>query len=244
MKTGALVIAHNAHDLTERCLDSIIRRAKRPGGRWPDPLVLFDNGSTQSYIHQDVTVFHSPWNLCFSLAVTVGIEAMFSYCKNLEAVILLNNDTEVISEDWLDRFTQHLEDYDVVGLGHTQGHPSVGKPPRLLGKYDYLGFWCVAISRRAWEITGALDYRTFSFYYEDRDWCYRAQDKGLQLAQAYDIVVNHVNNATFDALGLDKERMGREAHDAFIRKWGFLNSEGERNWDSTREILNREGSDA
>jgi len=240
MKLGVLILAHGQKEMTVACLESIYGIEQR-GGRGPDVVLLVDNGSFTFESDADRPyIMILPWNLPFALATSIGIESMFSQFPDIDAVIVMNNDTKVITEDWLANFERHLNTFDIVGLGHT--HADFAEDAVTLSilrveeryrrtpleKYSYVGFWCVAICRDAWVGVGPLDHKTFDrIYFEDRDWCYRAQDAHFKIAQAHDIMVEHKNNATMKALGEDTSAIGQVYHDRFVEKWGFLENKAE-----------------
>lgn len=118
-----------------------------------------------------------------------------------EYYILLNNDTEVISPDWMERMLAHCQREDVaavgakllypdgtvqhcgavIGLGGFAGHVLTGSQDDEAGYFGRLQAVqdvsavtaaCMMVSREAWEKTGGLD-ESFAVALNDMDFCLR-----------------------------------------------------------------------
>lgn len=157
--------------LLKNCLESIANSSYRGISR----VVIVDNGSTRPETlryydtlgcryHFPVRVVHRPMPFNFSKMVNIGVAE--SYDDNL---LLLNNDTEVITPDWLERMLQ-LRAPDVgaigpmllyadgniqhagvrVGQGGVAGHCDAGVP------YSTPGYFCrIQLEREVECVTGA-----------------------------------------------------------------------------------------
>ena len=124
-----------------------------------------------------------------------------------EYVILLNNDTEIISEDWIQEMLMFAQREDVgavgaklyypddtvqhagIGLGllSLAGHYFRGFPrnhPGYMGRLIYahnvsaVTAACVMVPRRVWDRVGGLD-ETFEVAFNDVDLCMRIRKEGL-----------------------------------------------------------------
>ena len=141
----------------------------------------------------------------------------FSQAKG-DFLLMLNNDTEVITPDWLERLAGpcRREDIGLVGakLLYPDGliqHAGVFfhfDAPGHFGKtlpsdtQDYFNLCnlaqdltavtgaCLMCSRAVWDELGGLD-ETFAVEYNDIDFCLRAQQHGRRVLYNPDVVLYH-----------------------------------------------------
>ncbi|RMH48067.1 MAG: glycosyltransferase family 2 protein [Alphaproteobacteria bacterium] len=178
---------------------------------YPDlSVVVADNGSTDpetlaEYARRPaLRVLMAPGPFDFAAQVNRAVAATRS-----EAVLLLNNDVEVIAPGWLremaaclglpgvgivgarlvypDGRLQHAG--TILGLGGgLAGHWFAGAPPDSAGPADRLrhrGAFsavtaaCMLVSRRCWEVVGGMDAERFRVAYNDVDFCLRAAARGF-----------------------------------------------------------------
>ena len=66
---------------------------------------------------------------------------------------------------------------------------------------DSLAFFCVAMRRSVIEAVGLLDEAYGIGFFEDDDYCRRAQQAGYKLVIADDVFVHHHHSVSFDAMG-------------------------------------------
>ena len=90
------------------------------------------------------------------------------------------------------------------GYNHGVGHVDVGqfdRPERVFGAC----FAAVLIPRAALDEVGPLD-PTYFMYYEDVDWCWRANRRGLPVWTVPDAIVRHVHSGTLRHTGAARKR--------------------------------------
>jgi GT2 family glycosyltransferase len=182
---------------------------------YPDfELIVVDNGSTDPDTlalysrlkrrHPNFTLHMEPAPYNFSAQVNRGVRMAKG-----EAVLLLNNDIEVIEPGWLAEMVGCLG-YEgvgivgarliypvgglqhagvVVGLGGLAGHWYSHRPADFPGPMGRLAVRsgltavtgaCMLISRACWEATGPFDETNFAVAYNDVDFCLRARAAGFR----------------------------------------------------------------
>ena len=84
-----------------------------------------------------------------------------------------------------------------------------------------LGFFCAMFRRDVYEKIGELDEQFGVGYFEDTDYCYRAQREGFELRCARDAFVHHWKGASFRLLDDDVfAGIYRDNQELFEAKWG------------------------
>ncbi|MGB2706209.1 MAG: glycosyltransferase family 2 protein [Candidatus Omnitrophota bacterium] len=222
----------NHPDLTRGCIDSIKRHT-----RFPYRIVAVDNASdppTRDYLDSlqkhdgRVVVIRNEKNEGFVKAVNQGMR--FS---DAGYVCILNNDT-VVTDGWLGEMVDILRKNDGIGIINPSSNTSCQFPGEmdidtyaetlktLKGEYQEL-YTCRAfamvVERKVIDEIGYLDDVYGMGYFDDTDYCKRAQKLGFRTVRAKASYVYHKERQSFDKI---KERSAifSENEDKFIRKWG------------------------
>ncbi len=123
-EVAILIPTRDKVQVLKRCLDSILERSSYPHYR----IVVIDNGSveeeTKDYYsrlatHKNITVlkYDHPFN--FSAINNYAVKAV-----DAEYLLFLNNDTEVISSDWLEEMLGYIQRPDVGAVGGLLYYPN------------------------------------------------------------------------------------------------------------------------
>ncbi|MDD5136154.1 MAG: glycosyltransferase family 2 protein [Candidatus Omnitrophica bacterium] len=224
----------NEPDVTRECVDSIVEHT-----RYPYRLVIIDNASdapTKEYLlslngRADVKaeIIRNEENLGFVKAVNQGIR--FS---DAPYICIMNNDT-VATEGWLETMVAAMEGHKDVGLinptSNTFSHdPDAGetidqyaaKLRRFTNKVQELHccrFFCTVIKREVLEKLGPLDEIYHLGYFDDTDYCKRAQGLGYRTARAKGAYVYHKENTSFKKLR-DNSALFKANEKIFLERWG------------------------
>jgi GT2 family glycosyltransferase len=220
-KVSVVVPNRDSFALIREVADGLFRRTDYPDFE----LIVVDNGTTDPqtlalYVELrerpnfTLHMEKAPFN--FSAQVNNGVALATG-----EALLLLNNDVEVLAPDWLaemvgclaypdvgvvgarllypDRTLQHAG--VVVGLGDLAGHWYVGRQPDFPGPMGRLAVRsamtavtgaCMLISRPCWDATGGFDETGFAVAYNDVDFCLRARSAGFRtLYTPFATLVHH-----------------------------------------------------
>ena len=142
----------------------------------------------------------------FPKACNAGMRRAFN--DGCEAVILLNDDTEIMHHDWVRTLWQNSKGRAIVGCHGTKITAPFGM------SFPALAFWCVLIPRSVWNELGQLDESFGLGNSEDLHYCYKAWKAGIEVKQEERVWVHHKISKTFRSAelkdkfeGLKKDNM-------------------------------------
>ena len=204
-RVSLIIPTKDAPDLISRCLESIFTRTKYPNFE----VVVVDNDTTDPEAlavlarYPIVRVpFHESFN--FSRANNLGVSTAGG-----EILVLLNNDAEVIQEDWLEQMVFLLEQPDVgvvgpmllypdgtvqhagiaLGIRGTADHVMRGVDAGSDGYFGALSctrevsgvtFACAMVRKAVYLNLGGLN-ELYSTHYQDVDFCLRILSIGNKI---------------------------------------------------------------
>jgi len=247
-----VIPTRNAGDLVERCIGSIVQKS----GYRPYEILLVDNGS------DDPDALRTFDHLAARHAVRIlRDDRPFNYSAlnnaaarqaRGEVLVLLNNDIEVISPDWLDRLVAILHQPRVgavgakllfpddtiqhggviLGLGglaahaHTGFHrSSAGYVGRAALQQDVSAVTgaCLAVNRALFLEAGGLDEQDLTVAYNDVDFCLRLLQRGLRVIWTPFAELYHHESATRGyETTPEKRRRFAEEQAVMRRRWQAL----------------------
>lgn len=244
---SVVVLTYNNLALTEGCLASLEAHSDYAALE----VIVVDNASTDGspdwlrrWVAEPSAAGHrrrlilNEANLGFAAGNNVGLAAATG-----DVLVMLNNDTYV-TPGWVRTLCAHLRREPTLGLvgpvtnnignearieityrdmdemiaragEYTRAHPGRRLPIRTAA------FFCVAMPRATYERVGGLDEAFGVGFFEDDDYCRRAEAAGLGVACADDVFVHHYLSASFDALAAERKRELFERNRAIYEaKWG------------------------
>jgi len=219
-KIGIVILAYNRLDITLKCLESL-RKIKYKNY----DILIVDNHSTDGTADRIPSDFPEAHfitlneNAGFTGGNNIGIRWYLE--RDIDAILLLNNDT-LVQSDFLCRMTPHLKDQMIV----TPQILSLKSPDLFgacMGEFDWnRGNWeddsygklavsagasarevgmssacCLLIPRRVFEKIGVFDDNYF-LYYEDVDFIGRAKLAGFSLLYEPKAIIYHYGRASTD----------------------------------------------
>ena len=235
-----IILAWNRWDLTERCLETL-RETDLTGAE----VLVVDNGSTDETPRRLaeidwVRVLTLPRNVGFVRGNNAGIAAAAPGSD----IVLLNNDMELLQEDWLQRLREcacSAPDIGVAGsrlvlpdgrllhagtyiLPDTAWGQQIGSLEKDIGQYpgvrevEGIVFACAYIKREVIDAIGglALD---FESYFEDTDYCLRARAAGWKTVVCGGVTLVHNEHGSTQK---DPDAMSKLVHrsrENFRKKW-------------------------
>ncbi len=239
-KFSVVVLTHNQWPFTELCLRSLAHaEAANPGLA---EYILVDNASSDgtpafAASLENLRVIANDENLGFAGGNNTGIAAARG-----ENIVLLNNDT-IVPPGWLVRCSHYVQNIPNLGVLGPSTNTESGQAiqgaryntikelfafnERLAAEQS--GSWervkkisglCLVIPRAALEKIGALDTDFGLGYFEDDDFCLRAEDLGLTIAWAKDFYVHHFGSVSFGGQEKARVKFLEEGMARFAFKWG------------------------
>lgn len=250
--TSIVIPTRNAKGLVEQCIDSILLNTTYENYE----IILVDNGSDDpdsvSYFsnlatHSRITLVRDDRPFNYS---SINNSAV-NHC-NGSIVILLNNDTEIISNDWIetiiglciqpgvgavgakllypDNTVQHGG--VIIGLGGVAGHAHVGYSRSDPGYFARLGLAsefsavtaaCLAVKKEHFLGVGGLNETDLTVAFNDVDFCLRLRKLGLRNVYTPFAELYHHESAT---RGYEHECPIKQAR--FVRECEYMT----RTWGS------------
>ena len=217
MKASVIVLSWNGMEYLEGCLNAVLAQ------EYPDcEIMVVDNSSSDGsadFVEQrypQVRLIRNEYNLGFAGGCNVGLRAATG-----DMLVLLNQDTRVCA-GWLRALGEALEDprIGVAGCkilypdGETVQHAG-GWIEWPLGSAHHFGcgeqdsdMWdeprqveyvtgaAMALRRDVLETVGYLDEAFWPGYFEDADFCIRAEKAGFEVWLAPEAVLTHVESAS------------------------------------------------
>ena len=269
-KVSLIIPTRDRVDLLRTCVDSILSRTHYPAYE----VVVVDNQSSDpaalEYLAEiagdprvRVLRYDAPFN--YSAINNWAVEQ----CDGT-VLGLLNNDVEVISQDWLDELVSHAARPGVGAVGamlyypndtiqHAgvvlgihgvaahqyagmpKGYPGHGGRVRVAQELSAVTGACLVVTRAAYESVGGLD-EALQVAFNDIDFCLRLLEAGYRNVWTPFAELYHHESASRGAEDTDekRERFGNEVA-LMLRRWGpRLARDPAYNPNLTLESLNSE----
>lgn len=205
----------------DKCVTSILEKST-----WKNlEIIIIENNSEK----EETFAYYETLKERYSQIKVVTYEGGFNYSaiNNFGAayaegdyLLLLNNDTEVITPDWLEQMLGYCQREDVgivgakllypdgtvqhagvvTGVGGFAGHiltgyasNYVGYMGRLLASQDVSAVTgaCLMVKRGVYDQLGGLDEENFAVALNDVDFCLRARELGYLVVLAADVKLYH-----------------------------------------------------
>jgi len=198
-------------ELLEMCLDSILQKSTYKNFE----IIGISNNSEdpktfevmERYEKLDPRIRFYDYNIPFNYAA-INNHAVKRYARG-EHVLLLNNDIEVITPDWIEAMLEHSQRPEIgcvgaklyypddtiqhagiiMGLGGYAGHSHKHSPRDSLGYFNRLNVIqnvsavtgaCLMVQKSIYEEVGGMDEERFKVAYNDVDFCLRVMEAGYR----------------------------------------------------------------
>jgi len=240
-KVTIIILTWNGLEYTKRCLETLRNKTE-----FQDYAVMVvDNGSTDGSVEYLRSI---PWirliensdNRGFTRANNQAI----ALCDAGSDIVLLNNDTELIQDDWLtqlQRSAYKAPDIGIVGarlrlpggmLQHAGTYmpidtfwgQQIGSLEKDINQYNSdaevegVVFACAYIKREVLNEIGLLDEDYFS-YFEDTDYCLKAKKQGFKTICCGSATLIHHENTSTRVNKVSHNELFRTSQDIFKTKW-------------------------
>lgn len=246
-----IIPTKNKQDYLIKCIDSIVQHSTYKNFE----IILLDNNSNEKGFFKAVEKWKNQTRFKFKL---VRDENHFNFArlmnigrKNADGkyLILLNNDTEIISTDWIEGMMEHAQRpeigvvgckllYDddtiqhagvVVGLGGVASHAFIGEDRdgpgyfnyvNLLNNYSALTAACVMMRTETYDVVNGFS-EEFVVEYNDVDFCLKVLEAGYR-----NLYVPHVELYHYESVSRGHPHSNPESYkrhmkevNKFRKKW-------------------------
>lgn len=224
-KTGIVVLGWNRADITENFFNYLMQNTKPEDFR----LVFIDNGSedgTPQILKQAARFtefnFHfitNPINLGVPKGWNQGIRELLGY-GDVEHIVVLNNDVEFYSNQWLDALIDPLRSNPKLIVGTE--FVNINSVAVVDGKMrTYLNGWCLAFHRNAVHDIGYFNEEFSPCFYEDVEFSFRAKANGYELKQV-NAPIFHLSGKTHSTSNLNIDSIhhkNKPTFDSVVRRY-------------------------
>lgn len=233
MSCDIIIPVFNELEITKNCIDSVLKNTDLSYR-----LIVIDNASnpdTSAYLASlkdtvlGLLLIRNEQNLGYVKAVNQGIRQ-----SSADFVCLLNNDT-IVTDGWLSEMIGIADDNYDIGIINPSSNTLAQALPKgqtaefysrslksFKGKWGELGQcsgFCMLIKREVIEKVGLFDESYDVGYFEEADYCRRAQKAGYRFARAKAAYVYHIERYTFDKRP-DREELFAKNRKLFESRWG------------------------
>lgn len=236
-------------DLLERCIQSILSKTSYPNYE----ILVVDNRSQEKAAIQYLeTLRKTPKIRIIEYQKDFNFSAINNFAVNQSngsIVLLLNNDTEVITTSWLEHFVSYTSMPDIgavgamlyypdntiqhagviLGIGGVAGHAYQGSPKGSNGQFGRLNLVqnlsavtaaCLAIEKRKYLEAGGLNEQDLKIAFNDVDFCIRLLKKGYRNLWTPNVELYHYESASRGYEDTpDKKKRFEDEVHYMMKKW-------------------------
>ena len=265
-----IIPTKNGYKDVQRCVSSIIEKTTYQNYE----IIMADNGSTDPKMHELYAEFEQQLPGRFFVE-SIDIPFNFSTINNRAAkkahgeyLLFLNNDTELITENWLTLMVSFAQQERIgcvgakllypnntvqhagviLGLGGVAGHGHYGYPHGDLGYFGRLAInvnysavtaACLLMKKADFDAVGGFE-EAFTVAFNDVDLCLKVQALGRDNVWLHEAELYHFESQTrgYDDKGKKKKRFEQEKV-MMEEKWGpLIENDPFYNPNLTRDIPN------
>ena len=230
-RVAVLILNFNGIDWLKTGLPSVM------GSTYPNFTVyVIDNGSTDG--SQDFVRTKFPIVRLIAFKTNLGFAEAYNHAVaevDAEYVLFLNNDTSILTRNWIELLVKHfemnsnvaavgcklvtmmnsrvLDSAGVMGIKYWRGFVDIGKYETDRGQYDHPPITpfsvCGAatlVRKRAFDLVGGFDSKFFA-YVEDVDLSWRLRLRNFKLAYEPGAKVAHHYSGSRETSSLDPEKL-------------------------------------
>ncbi|MDP3966114.1 MAG: glycosyltransferase family 2 protein [archaeon] len=219
-KVAIIITTYNQEELLEVSLDSVFKKTDYKNYK---VFLVDDSGKGEigkkiKKKFKKVEVITNNNNLGFSKSNNLGIKnAIKNY--NPDYFLLLNDDTEVTSKNWISRIVEVGENDKTIGIiglkiiypdgslqnigGYMKGWEIVKELDGERKKpfeVDHVMGACMLIKRKVTSKIGILDENYSPYLLEDTDYCLQAKKSGFKIVSVPDVKIIHKKGKSIDSL--------------------------------------------
>lgn len=239
------------YEVIKTCIESIFNKSSYKNFE----VIVISNNSTEKelfgYFDKCKAEYGSQFE-SFEYNIPFNFSKLMNFGRSKakgQYLLLLNNDTEVITEDWLEAMVEQAQrpktgavgvkllypDNTIqhagvlIGLGGIAGHTFVGMHKDEAGYFNYIQSInnysavtaaCLMVKTTDFDMVNGFN-EDFEVEYNDVDFCLRLMDAGL-----YNIYLPHVELYHYESLTRGHPHMSKESYDRHLKELDLFKS----NW--------------
>lgn len=242
-KVSIIIPTKDNTDVLKVCVDSIFEKSS-----WRNfEVIVISNNSTDKKLFHLLEAYHKKHPDQFRY-YEHNIPFNFSKLMNFgnshatgDYLLLLNNDTEVVTPDWMEAMMEQAQRKStgavgvkllyhndtiqhagvIIGLGGIAGHTFVGIHKDAAGYFNFIQSInnysavtaaCLMVSKKKYEEVKGFD-ETFEVEYNDVDFCLRLMDAGY-----HNVYLPHVELYHYESLTRGHPHMSKESYDRHVKE--------------------------
>lgn len=231
------------YEVIKTCIDSIFNKSSYKNFE----VLVISNNSTQKELFKYLDVckdeYGSQFNW-FEYNVPFNFSKLMNFGRQQakgKYLLLLNNDTEVITEDWMEAMVEQAQRPKagavgvkllypdntiqhagvIIGLGGIAGHTFVGMHKDEAGYFNYIQSInnysavtaaCLMVKTSDYDKVNGFN-EEFEVEYNDVDFCLKLMDAGL-----YNVYLPHVELYHYESLTRGHPHMSKESYDRHLKE--------------------------
>lgn len=246
-----IIPTKNKVSILSNCLESIL---KKTGYKNFEVLVIDNNSNEQDAVdylkqvtdrYKKINIYSYVKEFNFSAIVNYGVDK-----SNGEIIVLLNNDTEVINEEWLDELVSQSMREEIGAVGaklfypngqiqhagvilykdHPGNHiflkrdkldPGYFNKLNLVQNYSAVTAACMAVRKSLYLKVGGFDEANLKIAYNDVDFCLKLKAIGYKnLFTPFVQLIHHESISRGNDLDELNFPRFKKEHDYMLEKWG------------------------
>jgi GT2 family glycosyltransferase len=248
-KVSIIIPTRNNAAVLSTCLTSIFERSSYTNFN----VILINNNSNEQALFdlldhwqekesERFTRLDLPYEFNFSKLMNDGVKA-----SNSDYILLLNNDTEVLQENWIENMLCHAQRKEVgavgvklifpndtiqhggvvIGMGGVAGHTFIGLGRDEPGYFYYLTSVsnysavtaaCLMVKKSIYLQVGGFD-ESLAVEYNDVDFCLKLVDAGFNNVFVPDVELYH-----YESLTRGHPHANRESYKRHLKEVGYFKS--------------------
>lgn len=217
-----IILCWNNLKYTKLCIESIFKYTKQPF-----QLIVVDQDShdgTLKYLKKTLNNELIISN-CENKGFSRGNNQALRYAK-CEYVLMLNNDCEIMRDNWIDLMIDANRSAGIVGAACKKVRPNHNaKTFEYIGngneddQWSYIEGWCVFAKRDIWLALGGFDEKFNPAFSEDSDLSFRAKKLGLKIKAIPLLPVKHYGGISIKAIQGGPEMQSKKNNRLLYCKW-------------------------
>ncbi|MEA3496788.1 MAG: glycosyltransferase family 2 protein [Bacteroidota bacterium] len=224
-KVSIIIPSKNKSDILNKCISSIITKSTYDNYE----IIVINNNSTEKKFFDLTKKYKKQQNgkfNCYDNNDAFNFSKLMNFGVSKASgdyILLLNNDTEVITKDWIEAMVEQVQRDSigavgakllfpndtiqhagvVIGLGDVAGHTFIGKHKddngyfnyiKSINNYSALTAACLMVKKSVYYDVGGFD-EDLQVEFNDTDFCLKLLDKGY-----YNVYLPHINLYHYESL--------------------------------------------